>query len=1661
MAKYPVKLLKDKDGTAFIPVVNSDSIITPEGDTLNDLLEEKQDLLTSGTNIKTINNESLLGSGNISIQGGGGTTNYTDLTNKPQINGVTLSGNKTTSDLGITIPTKVSDLTNDTGFITNTTNNLTNYYTKTNTYTKTEVDQLIGAISTLNIEIVQTLPATGSTSTIYLVPKTASTNDNYDEYIYVSNSWEHIGSTEVDLTNYYTKTETDNKYALKSLYGDTTINVGRKENTTVGAYSTAEGESTTASAEGSHAEGSNTVASNYFAHAEGWYSTASGHTSHAEGDHTTASGSKSHAEGYYTKSSGKYSHAEGENTEAKGQSQHVSGKYNIVDNNNTYAEIIGNGTSSTRSNARTLDWNGNEVLAGSLTINGNQTVATTTDLATTESTFTALLDGKQDTLNSGTNIKTINGLSLVGAGNITIEPGGTISTGDMLRATYDVNSNGIVDNAELVNGHSVNSDVPSNAVFTDTAAGYIHIWTDTTYSGRVNMGTDDLGLYLFPNGGYFDSLSIDKGGAVLLTEIPDHGRKFYCFDAIYQNSSSIYRLMYGSGTSYGNYKDLRLDNIVMQSRKINGHELYTDVTLDADDVGALPDNTTYVSSINNLTGDVNISVPTKVSDLTNDSGFITGITSTDVTTALGYTPYDSSNPSGYTTNTGTITGVSVNGTSVATSGVANITSVPASMLSGAIPSAVTATTQTSSDNSTKIATTAFVKTAIDNLPEPMVFKGSLGTGGTITSLPTNGTAAVGDTYKVITDGTYASKAAKAGDTFICLTKTSSANTWELIPSGDDTGGTVTSVKINATSPIAIDNNAAITTSGERTISHANSGVTAGTYKSVTVDSKGHVTAGTNPTTLSGYGITDAKISNGTITLGSNTITPSTVQNIKDGSATGSVRTSSSSSENTNYTIGTYAFAEGSSTRASGNASHAEGGYTKAFGDNSHAEGWGSEASGNQSHAEGNATVAAGDYSHSEGYHTTANEDYSHSEGYYTTASGNYGAHSEGYNTVAKGSYSHSEGKYTVASKDGSHAEGYWARAVGKNSHSEGGWDSSSPYNIVGTVVSIDTENKTYEVSGLTRYINSDNNYVGAMYYHTSSGSDESYYISSETYDTTTNNFTFGVSYMDSSIVVEGSFYIKISSVALGDFSHSEGRNTFAIGSSSHAEGWSTTARYNGSHAEGCNTYAGPFAHAEGYYTEANGDHSHSEGDHTQANGNYSHSEGYYTEANGKYSHSEGIYTKGTGDYSHVEGWGSEASGSYSHAEGDHTTASGREGSHAEGYATVAAGASSHAEGGYSGYFQQGTVVSVDAENKTYEVSGLPVLYNASGYPIYNGASYSKATSGYFNDSYIIISSTRSNDNYIFTVSSFYTTIAVGDPFYITMGSKAQGNYSHAEGQTCLAIGSGSHAEGNRTIASGSYSHTEGDHTEASGSSSHAGGYFTKANKSYQTAIGKYNQNVYNALLEVGNGTADDARSNAFVVYSDGRAVVGADPTTAMGVATKQYVDTKDGDLTNLTTTTKTDLVSAINEVNSNVGNTNNVISVGLTANTNVSSNATWTHYTVPIDDVKATIGNKLTFNSSTHRVSVGDGVSYVKVSVYTLLRGITSGIEFNVRKNGSGVVSLNVQPRTTSIFENAAAYLIVPVSSGDYFDFTIRTGATGTITIAGGSSTAITFEAMN
>lgn len=69
--------------------------------------------------------------------------------------------------------------------------------------------------------------------------------------------------------------------------------------------------------------------------------------------------------------SGNYAFAEGSGTIASGEAQHVQGKYNIEDTENKYAHIVGNGTNnSARSNAHTIDWEGNAWFAGNIMANG-------------------------------------------------------------------------------------------------------------------------------------------------------------------------------------------------------------------------------------------------------------------------------------------------------------------------------------------------------------------------------------------------------------------------------------------------------------------------------------------------------------------------------------------------------------------------------------------------------------------------------------------------------------------------------------------------------------------------------------------------------------------------------------------------------------------------------------------------------------------------------------------------------------------------------------------------------------------------------------------------------------------------------------------------------------------------------------------------------------------------------------------------------------------------------------------------------------------------------------------------------------------------------------------------------------------------------------------
>ena len=86
-------------------------------------------------------------------------------------------------------------------------------------------NSILSQVNQFNIQVVQQLP-TGKidTHTIYFVPKASQKqNDIYEEYIYINNSWEHIGTLETNLSDYYTKDEINNKVDGKTIPAGGTV----------------------------------------------------------------------------------------------------------------------------------------------------------------------------------------------------------------------------------------------------------------------------------------------------------------------------------------------------------------------------------------------------------------------------------------------------------------------------------------------------------------------------------------------------------------------------------------------------------------------------------------------------------------------------------------------------------------------------------------------------------------------------------------------------------------------------------------------------------------------------------------------------------------------------------------------------------------------------------------------------------------------------------------------------------------------------------------------------------------------------------------------------------------------------------------------------------------------------------------------------------------------------------------------------------------------------------------------------------------------------------------------------------------------------------------------------------------------------------------------
>lgn len=329
----------------------------------------------------------------VAVIADGGTDDYTELTNKPSVNGVELAGNKTSVELKLYGENNeppypqyniVKSETAQDGYFA------TYYLAKDGVNTSTSInipkDYLVksadvktstGASDPSGLPsgtkyidfVVNTYVGSGAESHIYL-----NVNELVDAYTAgdgIEISDDNVISA--DVSRFMVKANPVGTGSFSMNRAGTTIGTNscaiNQFCEATGIASFACGTQTKAQGNAAHSEGMYTIASGQASHAEGLSSKASGSSSHAEGRSTTANKLSSHAEGGNTTSDGNYSHAEGYYTTATSESQHVQGEYNVLDTlsaaaRSTYSHIVGNGTSSKRSNAHTLDWQGNAWYAG-------------------------------------------------------------------------------------------------------------------------------------------------------------------------------------------------------------------------------------------------------------------------------------------------------------------------------------------------------------------------------------------------------------------------------------------------------------------------------------------------------------------------------------------------------------------------------------------------------------------------------------------------------------------------------------------------------------------------------------------------------------------------------------------------------------------------------------------------------------------------------------------------------------------------------------------------------------------------------------------------------------------------------------------------------------------------------------------------------------------------------------------------------------------------------------------------------------------------------------------------------------------------------------------------------------------------------------------------
>ena len=333
----------------------------------------------------------------------------------------------------------------------------------------------------------------------------------------------------------------------------------------------------------------------------------------AFGNGTTAPGKEAFAEGYNTKASGVRSHAEGEGTEAASGHQHVQGLYNIIDTEGKYLDIVGNGTSTKRSNATTVDTEGNAWYAGNVYVgstsgtnrdDGSKKLITLDEIPIASSESLGLVK-----VGSGLGIGTDGTLNVTGGTSGIINE---IPIGGVVE--YPIN--GAIPDGWLECDGSVVSRTTYSALFAKIGTEFGEGDGSTTFGlpnmkGKVSVGLDisdsDFGV-IGKTGG-------EKAHTTTVSEMPSHRHKTRYGDTVGGDGTG-YAYSNTTGTSYqiveaegGNQPHNNLQPYFVTKFIIKAEE-------SSAVVATVVDNLTSTSSTNALSANQGKVLNNKIVDLT-------------------------------------------------------------------------------------------------------------------------------------------------------------------------------------------------------------------------------------------------------------------------------------------------------------------------------------------------------------------------------------------------------------------------------------------------------------------------------------------------------------------------------------------------------------------------------------------------------------------------------------------------------------------------------------------------------------------------------------------------------------------------------------------------------------------------------------------------------------------------------------------------------------------------------------------------------------------------------------------------------------------------------------------------------------------------------------